>query len=138
MATALFGWAVFGSLLLLLLAFALGAVRLGLELVDVVVLSTADLDVVLRLDWLVVLRVGLNWIFVPAAESASVAVHLVNVDRGNALVHDDVVLFLDGVASLLGEDVLDVVCVGVHVWCVDVVEAGKIPFTQGQKRISIF
>lgn len=114
-AAALLGRAVFGSLLLLLLAFALWAVRLGLELVDVVVLPTTDLDVVLGLDWLVILRVGLNWLFVPVAAGASVAVHLVNVDRSNALVHDDVVLFLDGVASLLGEDVLDVVCVGVHV-----------------------
>ena len=120
MATALIGADVLDALLSQLATLALGAVGLGLLLVDVVVLSAAGLDVV----WCLVvaeLRVAGDLL---CTRRVLVAVHLLNVDRSTPLVHDVVVL----VASLLCQDVL-VRFVACHfLMCGE--SSWKIPFIQ--------
>ncbi len=146
-AAALLGADVLDALLSQLATLALGAVGLGLLLVDVVVLAAACLDVFRGLvvvearivgnrlglgRWLVVL-VGRDW-FVVVSVVELATVHLINVDLCAPLVHDVVVL-VDSVASLLCQDVLDVVCV--HGWLL-MCAGWKIPFILKRKSISIF
>ena len=122
-ATALIGADVLDALLSQLATLALGAVGLGLLLVDVVVLSAAGLDVV----WCLVvaeLRVAGDLLCPLRVLVELVAVHLLNVDRSTPLVHDVVVL----VASLLCQDVL-VRFVACHfLMCGE--SSWKIPFIQ--------
>ena len=101
-ASALLGWQVLGALLSQPASLALGA-RLRFLLVDVVVDASTCLDVV---GCRVVAKARVRGDLL--GRRLFFAVHLVNVDRLNALVHDVVVLVI---SPLLGENVLDVVCV---------------------------